>query len=191
MTEYDGGASAARFSEFLRRQPAPLPEVLEFFDSLPAVAVEEMDGAWAGGELATGNPMDGMLGLMGWHGKRFDGPDGAHPLVMDDGHGGRFQVDPKFLPMGSVGALLPIVRRPLAAAATRRAMGAMRTSKPRARLREVAYRGVPTATMIYDALPINDHFRRVDADTLLGVMDLRGLPAPYVFYLRREAGVGA
>jgi hypothetical protein len=48
----------------------------------------------------------------------------------------------------------------------------------------IEHRGVVTATMSYDALPINDHFRRVDDATLLGVMDLRGAP-PFFFVLRR------
>ena len=61
-----------------------------------------------------------------------------------------------------------------------------RTGRPAARLRMVEYRGVVTGTMIYDALPINDHFRAVDDDTLLGAMDLRGLPDPFLFVLRRE-----
>jgi hypothetical protein len=45
--------------------------------------------------------------------------------------------------------------------------------------------GAAGATMIYDTLPILDVFRRVDRDTLLGVMDLRGAPF-FVFTLRRE-----
>ena len=49
----------------------------------------------------------------------------------------------------------------------------------------VEHRGIVTATMTYDALPVNDHFRRVDEDTLLAVMDLRGSP-PFLFLLRRE-----
>jgi hypothetical protein len=40
--------------------------------------------------------------------------------------------------------------------------------------------------MIYDHLPIIDIFRRVDEDTLLGVMDMRGLADPYFFILRRD-----
>ena len=39
--------------------------------------------------------------------------------------------------------------------------------------------------MIYDGLPILDHFRAVDAATLLGLMDLRGMAQPYFFVLRR------
>ncbi|MGA8046787.1 MAG: DUF4334 domain-containing protein, partial [Dermatophilaceae bacterium] len=61
-----------------------------------------------------------------------------------------------------------------------------RTRRPAARLRMVEYRGVVTGTMIYDALPIKDHFRAVDDDTLLGAMDLRGLEDPFLFVLRRE-----
>ncbi|KAK8091320.1 hypothetical protein PG994_000825 [Apiospora phragmitis] len=39
--------------------------------------------------------------------------------------------------------------------------------KPGARLRPVEYRGVVTASMVYHQVPIIDHFRRVDGDTLL------------------------
>jgi hypothetical protein len=71
----------------------------------------------------------------------------------------------------------------------RQAFGGIRplmyTDKPKARLRTVEHRGVATAAMVYDALPIIDVFRRVDADTLLGLMDLRGLPQPFFFLLRR------
>ena len=40
--------------------------------------------------------------------------------------------------------------------------------------------------MIYDALPINDIFRKVDDDTVLGVMDLRFTP-----HVRRFTGLGS
>lgn len=39
--------------------------------------------------------------------------------------------------------------------------------------------------MVYDDLPIIDMFRRVDARTVLGVMDMRAMPLPYFFVLRR------
>jgi hypothetical protein len=54
-----------------------------------------------------------------------------------------------------------------------------------ATLRAVRYRGVVTATMVYDQHPIFDHFRAVDADTVLGVMDRKGDAFPLYFYLRR------
>jgi hypothetical protein len=40
--------------------------------------------------------------------------------------------------------------------------------------------------MIYDAKPINDVFRRVDDDTVLGLMDYRKWGRPYFFLLHRE-----
>ncbi|MGP5081194.1 DUF4334 domain-containing protein, partial [Corynebacterium variabile] len=58
--------------------------------------------------------------------------------------------------------------------------------KPAARLRMVEYRGVVSGTMVYDALPVNDHIRRVDEDTLFGAMDFRALDEPFMFTLHRE-----
>jgi Domain of unknown function (DUF4334)/GXWXG protein len=52
-------------------------------------------------------------------------------------------------------------------------------------LRKVEHRGIVTATMVYDNHPIFDHFRGVDAQTVLGVMDRKGEPMPLYFYLRR------
>lgn len=44
-------------------------------------------------------------------------------------------------------------------------------SKGEASLWMVEFRGETTATMVYDGLPILDHFKRIDGDTLLGVMN--------------------
>lgn len=55
-----------------------------------------------------------------------------------------------------------------------------------ASLRMVEYRGVSTATMVYDGHPIFDHFRKIDEDTVVGAMDRKGEPAPLVFLLRRR-----
>ncbi|MFC0040826.1 DUF4334 domain-containing protein [Actinomadura rayongensis] len=54
-----------------------------------------------------------------------------------------------------------------------------------ARLREVTYRGVPSAAMIYDTQPIIDHFRRVTDDVVLGAMDAKGQPHVLYFHLTR------
>ena len=51
-----------------------------------------------------------------------------------------------------------------------------------ARIREVRYRNKVSTAMIYNYLPIIDHFRRVDDNTLMGAMDLKGKIAIY-FYL--------
>jgi hypothetical protein len=33
------------------------------------------------------------------------------------------------------------------------------------------FRGEPVATMVYDGVPIHDHFKLVDSDTLMGIMN--------------------
>lgn len=57
----------------------------------------------------------------------------------------------------------------------------------RARLRKVEYRGVVSTAMIYDRLPIIDHFRAIDDDTLMGLMETRGKRGAG-FYLTRKKG---
>lgn len=54
-----------------------------------------------------------------------------------------------------------------------------------AQLRMVEYRGVVTATMLYDDHPVLDHFRAIDDDTVLGLMDRKGEDAPLAFRLHR------
>jgi hypothetical protein len=60
------------------------------------------------------------------------------------------------------------------------------TTQPKARLRMIKHRGVLTAATVYDALPVIDVFRRVTPDVVLGAMDMRGLPNPFLFVLRRD-----
>lgn len=55
-----------------------------------------------------------------------------------------------------------------------------------ATIRTVSYRGVASATMVYDNHPIFDSFRRVDDDTLMGAMDRKGEEAPLLFTLTRR-----
>lgn len=169
------------------RRGVDLADALALFDDSAAVQVEEMRGAWKGHEVPTGHAMDGLLERFGWHGKRFGGPDEAHPLVFR-GPRGLYSANPALVPMALPVRYPALVRTPFMAPVGRRIMRLTRTSAPKARLRMVAYRGTPTATMTYDALAINDHFRRLDDDTLLGVMDFRSADRPFVFALQREGG---
>jgi hypothetical protein len=159
---------------------------LDLYDTLAPVRVEEMTGSWRGESLRTGHPLDGLLERFRWHGKRFHGPDEVHPLVFRAGRGRTTSVNPAFVPLAAVLRYPWLGRAPLAPtlfAAIRPLLG---TRKPRARLRMTEYRGVVTATMVYDALPVCDAFRRIDDDTLVGAMDARGLELPFLFVLRRE-----
>lgn len=52
-------------------------------------------------------------------------------------------------------------------------------------LRKVEFRGKISTAMIYNYLPMIDHFRKVDSDTVMGIMEIQGRVSVY-FYLTRE-----
>ena len=157
-------------------------DALAFFDALPTVPADAIRGLWAGRELRTGHPWDGLLAASGWYGKRFDDAEAVHPLLFRTPSGTVFPVDPARIPL-SLAQHLPVT----AAATGRRFLGLaaplVRARGPKARLRNVEHRGKITAAMVYDQLPIIDVFRRVDDTTLLGLMDMRAVLLPYFFVL--------
>lgn len=165
-------------------------ELLALFDALPPVHVDDVVGAWLGAGVPTGHPFDGLLERLGWHGKRFAGTEDGYPLVFRGAGGALWSLDPGRLPLALLVRRPGVARLPLAAGAFRRVLPLLATRRPRSRLRTVEHRGVRTAAMVYDAVPIIDVFRRVDDRTLLGVMDLRGMPEPYFFVLRRAQATG-
>ncbi|HEY6685642.1 MAG TPA: DUF4334 domain-containing protein [Propionibacteriaceae bacterium] len=167
-------------------QRASPEEALAFFDGCGPVRMEEMLGSWKGsGVVPTGHPFDGLLEALGWHGKRFRSLDETHPLVFE-GATGLFSANPALVLVSLAVRFNRLVRTRPMRVIGRRLVRLARTSKPRARLRMMQYRGVVTATLSYDASPINDHVRRVDADTVMGVMDFRTIDRPFLFVLRRE-----
>lgn len=164
---------------------AAVADALALFDALPAVRAADVTGRWHGREIATGHPLDGLLVPTGWYGKQFDDVDHVHPLLFRSASGDIYPADPRRMPLGLAGRVpthLVERARPLAL----RMWPLVRTRHHSARLRDVEHRGVVTAAMVYDDLPIIDVFRAVDADTLLGVMDYRVHPAPYFFVLERD-----
>ncbi|OLN87089.1 hypothetical protein CCHL11_06494, partial [Colletotrichum chlorophyti] len=58
-----------------------------------------------------------------------------------------------------------------------------------ARIREVKFRGVVTAALVYDTSPIIDAFRYVNQNTVIGAMDKKNEEGAgtYYFYLRRKS----
>jgi hypothetical protein len=155
-------------SEKLNAGCATTAEALELFDSLEPVDVDFMIGRWQGEGFHTGHPMDGLLEAYHWYGKRFESPEDVHPLVFSTSGGGVASVNPAF--MGpSLGLIdrIPMPRSAVAGFFFQVAMPLFTTSKSRARLRMTTYRGKSSATMIYDQLPINDVFRKIDQNTAL------------------------
>ncbi len=161
------------FETALAKGKVSTDEAWAIFDALEPTTPDFMRGYWEGSPFPTGHPLDGALEATGWRGKRFDSADDVYPLIFDDGQGGTFIVQPgRFMGKPSQGK-----------AYERR--GELETDAPAARLRRVEHRGTVTTAMIYDDLPIIDLFRKVNDSMALGVMDMRGLPLPYFFGLRR------
>lgn len=172
IDEHRGGADAG--------------EALAFFDRRPAVTLDELVGRWRGTGLPTGSPLDGVLKTYDWYGKEFVDAETVHPLLVRDRSGRPRPLDPALVPIGLLRDQPGLARLGAVRAAFRGVRPLLFTDRPKARMRMVEHRGVSTAAMIYDALPIIDVFRRVSGDTLLGLMDLRGLPQPFFFLLRRD-----
>lgn len=151
----------SRFDAF-RAAPSVDPDDLDaLWADLDTVTVEEILGPWRGGDFATGHVITQVLERSRWHGKRFDGPLDAKPLMCRDEDGALYSN----LKAGAGGE---------------------------ASLWMVGFRGEVTATMVYDKQPVFDHFKKVDDDTLMGIMNGKlasafGIEDLYYFWLEREA----
>lgn len=164
-------------------------EALSFFDSLEAVPLEMMSGLWKGAELKTKHPLNGKLKNLGWFGKAFITSDRVHPLVFKGHNEKLFSLNTKFIPAGlmkiistrNIESLKPLIKK---------SSQFLKTKQPTARLRMTHFRGVATTTMIYDFLPINDVFRKIDQDTVMGLMDMRDMEDPFFFILKRQKSPG-
>jgi len=175
------------FSTALTAGSADTTTALAIFDNLETTDADFMLGGWKGAGFPTGHPMDGLLETYHWQGKRFINAENVHPLVCRALGGKEVCLNPIFMqpligPMGRgslpqstiLGALMALL------------MPLFGSTRARARLRMTEYRGKSSATMVYDNLPINDVFRKVDENTVLGVMDLKTTDQPFFFVLRRE-----
>ena len=159
-------------------------QALAWFDSLDPVNLDFMFGRWRGAELHTAHPMNGLLEVSQWYGKEFIDAETVHPLLCLDNHGKIIKVAPH--PIAMNWALkFPVFKQDFMKPLLALANSLLKTEKSQARLRMMDYRGKVSATMIYDVLPIHDSFRKVDDNTVLGIMDYKNLPQPFFFTLRR------
>ncbi|MEZ5863235.1 MAG: GXWXG domain-containing protein [Geminicoccaceae bacterium] len=161
------------------------------FDTLPGLAPDAMLGHWRGCSLPTGHPLDGLLEALGWHGKAFDAADRVHPLLFRDSSGVPVAIEPARLPVGLALRLPGFSRSGPVRAAFRALRPLLRARGPAAKLETRVFRGRSSAAMVYDRLPITDHFRRIDADRVLGLMELQRSPRPFFFLLGRYRRVAA
>jgi len=159
-------------------------EATELFDSLEPASVVEMLGQWRGEGIGTDHPMDGMLEASYWYGKNFKGPDAVYPLWHKSPIWGDCYVNPSRLPL-KLTTHLPF-RNELGPFIFPLLVPFIRTNKPKARLREILFRGRYHAAMCYDTKPINDVFAHIDDKSIMGWMDFKGMDKPYFFKLYRE-----
>ena len=166
---------------------ATADEALQLFDALEPVDLEFMLGRWQGSGLHTAHPLDGLLEVSSWYGKEFIDPEDVHPLLFLDARGEIIKIAPNPAMMNWV-LRLPAIKNDFLKPWLRSLNSLLKTERSQARLRMMEYRGKVSATMIYDRLPINDTFRKVDDGTVLGVMDYKDLPQPFFFLLKRCSG---
>ncbi|MGD1804315.1 DUF4334 domain-containing protein [Dapis sp. BLCC M126] len=174
-----------KFNTTLENGGATTQEALKFFDELESVNLDFMIGRWQGYEFPTNHPMDGLLEASGWYGKEFVDTEQVHPLLFLDGNNNIFKVYPSPSAM-NLGLNLQILKSKAMKPIFRLMNLILKTEKSQARIRMMEYRQKVSATMIYDNLPINDIFRKIDDNTVLGLMDFKGVPQPFFFVLKRE-----
>lgn len=175
-------------ADVLPEAPATTADALALFDAAPAVTPDDMIGTWQGAEMPTGHPLDGMLAASGWWGKQFVDGETVHPLLFPTCDGAALWAVNPLLAFSGIGLAtrIPALKRRNHIGLINAVSPVLRTRSPKARLRTTRYRGVDTATMVYDQLPVNDVFRKLNADSVIGAMDLRGSRAPYFFVLTRN-----
>lgn len=168
--------------------PTTTAEACEIFDAAEAVDPDFMVGTWHGSELPTGHPLDGLLAATGWWGKQFVDAETVHPLLFPTRDGDALWAFNPVLAFSVLGLAtkLPALKNRSFLGQINALQPLLRTRSPRARLRITRYRGVDSATMVYDQAPVNDVFRRLSEGAVIGAMDLRGSSRPYFFVLCRD-----
>ncbi|CUX71024.1 MULTISPECIES: GXWXG domain-containing protein [Agrobacterium] len=171
--------------QMLRERNSDTATVLRVFDELDPVSTDFLIGRWKGFVIATDHPMDSLLDTLGWYGKVFKGVEDAHPLIVHSLDGTElFAIDPSRLPLSVNATSVPEAVSEF----TKLSRADLRTSFSGGRLRTVRYREKLTGSLLYDARPILDHFAKIDANTILGIMDFKDIPQAGAFVLERDEG---
>ncbi|TGM42399.1 DUF4334 domain-containing protein [Leptospira biflexa] len=174
-----------KFQEMRAKKNNSIEDSFALFDALEVVSIEEMMGRWHGSGFHTGHTMDGALETFNWYGKEFVDSENVHPLVFKSFGKTLFKVNPSLMPV-RLATLIPStnlwpLRFPFLLFRF-----LFQTSKSKARVRQIEFRGKNTSAMIYDHLPIHDVFKKVNQNTLFGCMDFKGMKQPFFFVLERD-----
>lgn len=167
------------FADLAKSRKATTQQCWEAFDALEPVKVDELVGyRWKGYEIYTDHPWCGLLDANNWFGKEYFSSEHGNPLLTyatDEKSGNDvFPAEPlKYFALTAEGTNI---------------LGDLRgqIESPEGvgcRLRTILFRGFNTASMFYDQLPINDTFKKVDDNTVFGVMDCKMVPDPPYFFV--------
>ena len=96
----------------------------------------------------------------------------------------------KFMPIGVALKFPAFARSRPVRMAFQAVRSLFRSEQSAARLHAEIFRGRRSAAMTYAQRAITDHFRRIDHDRLLGLMEMRGMERPYFFLLTRDESLG-
>lgn len=173
------------FSEAVQKGSATTAEALALFDTLDVVSLDCMLGRWHGAGFPTQHRMDGILEAYGWYGKEFHSLNDVDPLLFKQGNK-LVKMNPERIPLTLLTADFEPPKSAFVGRCFSLLIPTITTNDHKARMRMTEFRGKVSATMLYDGLPINDVFRKVDDDTLLGLMDLKGMDQPFFFVLHRD-----
>jgi hypothetical protein len=161
-----------------------------WFRSLAPVKPVEMVGLWRGVGIPSGHPLEGVLENLRWFGKRFH-PDMRADALLFQWHPGRLvAMDPRFAPVGLAIKLAPFGRTALARTMFSYFQKLLRARGTTAALEVRAFEQIASAAMVYNEQPIVDHFRRVDENTLAGMMCVRDDERRFFFKLTKMDAQG-
>ncbi|XDD45820.1 DUF4334 domain-containing protein [Leptospira sp. WS39.C2] len=174
-----------KFQEMRNKKNNSTEDSFALFDALEVVPIKNMMGCWHGSGFHTGHTMDGALETFNWYGKEFVDTENVHPLVFKTFGKSLFKVNPSIMPV-RLATLIPSTKLWLLKYPFLLFRFLFQTSKSKARVRQIEFRGQITSAMIYDNLPIHDVFKKVNEDTVFGCMDYKGMKQPFFFVLERD-----
>lgn len=149
------------------------------FDTLGPVTMSMLAGSWRADPSYSETPGGALLIRGGWWGARFTDTESVDPLLFPDAAGrGVFAAD--------LVKVLTLLSSGVEDISTRRRD--VETTAPIGRVRMVEYRGLVSAALIYDQVPVLDYLRAVDQDTIVAAVEGRGMAdQPAFVRLHRSA----
>lgn len=159
--------------------------LVSWFQGLEPVNPLDLVGLWKGTDIPSGHPLDGVLGNLGWFGKRFHPDLRADALLFQWRPGRLVPIEAALFPIKFVLWAAPFGRTSVARGLSSYLQKMFRARGQTACLKLLQFKGGLTAAMVYDEQPVTDYIRRISADTVAGMMCVDGDPRRFFFKLER------